>query len=373
MKFSVKQEKISKALQVVTRAVPTKASLPILNNILLSAENNQISLSATNLETAIKVDLDAVVTEPGIMAVPARILKDFILSLSDETLKFETDKTKLKLKSENSKTVFNGINHQDYPSLPKISRPQDPTAVQSQTLNKINQHVSFSASNDITKGVFTGILIDIQSKDLTAVCTDGNRLSEYKIQLSNDNNKDLQVIIPAKTFIEVTKIFSTENNNIEIFKSTDENLLIFKSEDILVATRILDGNYPDYKSVIPTDFNLTANFSLTEFEDAVKKTNIFAKETDGSTIKLKFDPVEKQIVISSQAEVSGENQSIIAADIDGDLLEASFNSKYLLDFCTNFKVENITLKTNSATSPFLFLSEEDKNYLHLVMPLQTFN
>lgn len=373
MKFSINQEKLSRGLQIVTRAVPTKASLPILNNILINANEDSINLSSTNLETAIKITIDAVVKEKGTVAVPARVLKDFISSLNNETLDFAITKNKLVLKTTNSTTKFNGIDPQDYPELPKVSKPDNTNKISSDTLEKINKHVTFSASNDVTKGVFTGIFLKFEDENLISACTDGNRLSEYITKLKEKSQNNFDVVIPAKTFAEVTKIFSDIEDLIDIFINQNDNLVIFKSNNIIVATRILDGNYPDYKRVIPSEFSLTANISLAELDDALKKTNIFAKENDGSTVKIKFDPVEKQLVVSSQAEVSGENRSIVAADIDGDLLEAAFNSRYLLDFCNNYKIENILIKTNSATSPFLISSDDDKNFVHLIMPLQTFN
>ena len=137
----------------------------------------------------------------------------------------------------------------------------------------------------------------------------------------------------------------------------------------MVATRILDGNYPNYKKIIPTTSNLTAKFSSEEFAEAVKITNIFAKEAN-SIVKVKLDPVEKTIKVSSLAETSGENESIIPADVEGDVIEIAFNSKYLIDFLNNVKVENINFKTNGATAPCLITSDEISDFLQIIMPFQ---
>lgn len=372
MKFSVKQDKLSRALQIVTRAVPTKASLPILNNILITANNNSLIISATNLDTAIQVEVDAIIETEGVIAVPAKIVKELISSLPQNLLNFESKGYTLNLKLDNTKTKFNGIDPKDYPSLPKISESSEYISISPVVLNQINQLIPFSASNDTSKGVFTGIYLNFSEKSLTAVATDGNRLSEISVTLNQKISQPSNVVIPAKTFAEVTKIFLTNQSDVNIYFKDTDNLLIFKSEDVIIETRVLDGQYPDYKKVIPTSHTVKATFSLSEFDNALKITNIFAKETDSGTIKLKFDPVEKQIKVSSQAESSGENETIVPADVEGDLIESAFNCKYLLDLTANLKVENIELSTNSATSPFLFKSNEKENYLHLIMPLLSF-
>lgn len=368
MKFSVTQEKLAKGLQIVSRAIPTKASLPILSNILIEAKDNNLYLSATNLETAIKTNIGASVEEEGVIAIPAKLLKEFVTSLPATNLSAELKGYVLHLKSDKTKTKFNGIDAQDYPQLPTITNTHKSIDVEPKVLEKITQVVTFAAGSDVTNAVFTGTYLQLSDNQLTTVSTDGFRLSELKVNVKNDmGNKS--VLIPAKTLGEIAKIFATSEENVKIYLNDKDNLLLFAAEDTLVATRILDGNYPDYKRIIPTESILKATFSSEEFSEAVKITNIFAKEAN-NTLKVKFDPVEKNIKVSSLAETSGENESFIDADVEGELIEVVFNSKFLMDFFNNVKTTNVEIKINGPVSPCLITSSEMPDFLHIIMPLQ---
>lgn len=368
MKFSVTQEKLAKSLQTVSRAIPTKASLPILANILIEAKDNNLYLSATNLETAIKTNIGASVEENGVIAIPAKLLKEFVTSLPATNLTAELKGYVLHLKSDKTKTKFNGIDAQDYPQLPTINNDNKFIEMDPKVLDKISQVVAFAAGTDVSRPVFTGIYLQFSKNNLTIACTDGFRLSEYKTEITNELG-DTSVLIPAKTLAEISKIFSGSQEKIKIYLNDKDNLLLFSSEDTIVATRILNGQYPDYKRIIPTESILSTTFATEDFSEAVKVTNIFAKEAN-NTIKVKFDPVEKTIKVSSLAETSGENESIISADVEGELLEIAFNSKYLTDLLNNIKASTIELKTNGVTAPCLITTPELKDFTHIIMPLQ---
>jgi len=368
MKFSVTQEKLAKSLQIVSRAVPTKASLPILSNILIEAKDSNLYLSATNLETAIKTNIGASIDEKGIIAIPARLIKEFVTSLPQTNLSAELKGYVLHLKSDKTKTKFNGIDAQDYPKLPTINDESKFIEIDPKVLEKISQVVTFAAGTDSSKAVFTGIYLQFTKDNLIAAATDGFRLSEFKVEIKNEIG-DSSVLIPAKTLAEISKIFAASTEKVKIYLNDKDNLLLFSSEDTLVATRILDGQYPNYKRIIPSESILSAIFSTEEFSEAVKMTNIFAKEAN-NTIKVKFDPVEKIIKVSSLAETSGENESIISANVEGELLEIAFNSKYLVDLLNSVKVTTIELKTNGSTAPCLINTPELKEFTHIIMPLQ---
>jgi len=368
MKFSVTQEKLSKGLQIISRAIPTKATLPILSNVLIEAKDNSLYLSATNLETAIKTNVGASIEETGVIAIPAKLLKEFVTSLPDGNLSAELKGYVLQLKSDKTKTKFNGIDAQDYPQLPTVTKDSKFIEIEPKLLEKISQLVTFTASSDVTKGVFTGVYMQFGKELLIVAATDGFRLSELKIKIEN-NPLEMNILIPAKTFAEIARIFAGSEEKVKIYQNEKDNLLLFSAEDTLVATRVLEGQYPDYKRIIPTDKIMSATFSAEDFAEAVKVTNIFAKEAN-NTIKVKFDPVEKTIKVSSLAETSGENESVIEASVEGELLEIAFTSKYLIDFLTSVKSTTIEFKTNGATSPDVLTTPEIENFLHILMPLQ---
>lgn len=369
MKFSILQENLAKSLQIITRAIPTKSSLPILSNVLISTENGFIKLSATNLETAITTKIGASIEKEGIAAIPAKLIKEFVTQLNPGTLKVELKNHILHITSDKTKSKFNGVNPNDYPQLPSIPEGLKHINIDPKELDEAVSLVSFAAGTDSARPLFTGVYLNYSSKDnkLTIAAIDGFRLSEKIINVKGDAD-DFSCIIPAKTFSEVSKIYSTSLEPIKLILNDKENLALFESSDTLIATRLLDGDYPDYKKIIPGEHVLSAEFLEEDFQEAVKLTNIFAKEGQ-NTIKIGFDTDKDKIKVVSLASESGENESILEGELEGESLDIAFNSKYLLDFLNCVKTNKIHLETNGATSHCVLTTDTHKDFLHIIMPV----
>lgn len=367
MKFSCLQENLSKGLQIVSRAVSPKAPMPVLANIFLAVEDGRIKLAATNLETSIVTYIGASIQEEGALTVPARLLKDFVVNLPEGTISIHSEHDTLHVKSDKTKSKFNGINAREFPELPTMDFETNYFELDPQIFSITTGLIAFAAGTDDSRPVFTGVYLSLSGNDLTIASTDGFRLSERVIKITGEV-KDFTAVVPAKTLMEISKIFSTSEQNVKLSLNENGNMLLFQSEDTYVSSIVLNGQYPDYKRIIPKEYVMDANFSAHDFVEALKLTNIFAKEGD-STIKVRFDP-EGKIKINSMAEESGEHESEIAAEIEGELLDIAFNSKYLLDYFNNIKTERITMKTSGNVSPCLFLSEEHTEFIHIIMPKQ---
>jgi DNA polymerase-3 subunit beta len=367
MKFSCLQENLSKGLQTVMHAVPAKSSLPILSNVLISTDNGRLKLASTNLETAISTFVGASVDEEGSTTIPARLLKDFIANLPPGTINAQVKDEILTISSKNTKSKFNGSSAHDFPELPTFPKKVKGLELDPTILNEAMSLVAFASGTDSSRPIFTGISFTYSKNKLTLAATDGFRLSEKIITIKSDA-EDFSVVLPAKTLSEVAKIFSSSSEPIQFALNPSENLALFKSEDTLIATRILDGQYPDYKKIIPTEHVVKADFNTMDFFEAVRLTDIFAKEGN-NTIKVRFDP-EGKIKITSLSEETGQHESIFPAEIEGELVEIAFNSKYLLDFLTNIKSEKIEFLSNGNVSPCLFGPDKQKDFLHIIMPMQ---
>lgn len=367
MKFTCLQENLSKGLQTVMHAVPAKSSLPILSNVLIEIDKGRIKLSATNLETAITTYVGASVEEEGSITIPARLLKDFISNLSPGTINAQTKDEIFVISSKTTKSKFNGSSSKDFPELPEFPKKSKNLSIDPSLLNEVIGAVAFASGMDTSRPIFTGIYLDYSKEKLVVTSTDGFRLSEKTVKMKGDV-EDFKVVIPAKTLVEVAKIFSSSAEPIEFSLNKDENLSLFRSEDTLIATRILDGDYPDYKKIIPSEHIIKASFDTLEFTEAVRLTDIFAKEGN-STIKVRFDP-EGKIKITSLSEETGQHESNIVAEIEGELVEIAFNSKYLLDYLNNVKSEKIEFSSNGNVSPCTFKSDIQKDLVHIIMPMQ---
>lgn len=367
MKFSCLQENLSKSLQIIMHAIPAKSSLPILSNVFISTEKGRIKLASTNLETAITTYMGATIEEEGSTTIPARLLKDFITTLPPGSIAAQVKDEILTISSKTTKSRFNGSSSKDFPELPSLPKKNKTLEIDPNLLNEVVGIVAFASGIDTSRPIFTGVYLNYEKGKITITSTDGFRLSEKTISIPGSVD-DFSVVIPAKTLVEVSKIFSSSSEPIEVTLNQDENLALFKSEDTLIATRILDGEYPDYKKIIPSEHIIKASFDTNEFTEAVRLTDIFAKEGN-NTIKIRFDP-EGKIKVTSLSEETGQHESNIKAEVEGELVEIAFNSKYLLDFLTNVKSEKIEFMSNGNVSPCTFKPDSQKDFIHIIMPMQ---
>lgn len=368
MKFSCLQENLNKGLQIVSKAVPVKGSLPILSNVLIASEDNRLKLAATNLETAITTYVNASIEEEGAVTVPAKVIKDFVSNLSPSTINGHLDGEVLVLKSDKTKSKLNGTAAKDYPALPVISEKAKVINLDPKEFSYAVSLVAFASSQDEARPLFTGIYLNYTNGVLTITSTDGFRLSEKTMVLKGDS-ADFTAIIPAKTLFEVSKIFASSEEPIKMQMSENENLALFSSGDTTVATRIIDGQYPDYKRIIPTETAIKAEFGAEEFFEAVRLTSVFVKEGNNNTIKLRLDP-EGLIKISSISSEAGAHESEFSADVEGQMLELAFNTKYLLDFLNNVKGQKIILQANTNSTACIFKAGDIADFLHVIMPIQ---
>ena len=342
MKFSCLQENLNKGIQIVTRAIPTKSALPILSNILISAEKNTLKLAATNMETTIITHIGASIESEGSITVPAKIFKDFVSNLSPSTVNVQVTNDVIHVSSEKTKTKFNGTNAQDYPDLPEIDKEMNYLELDPKEFANAVSMVSLLASSD------------------------GFRLSEKTLKTNNEY-PEFTIVVPAKTLIEVAKIFSNSEEPLRLGVNENENQAVFYSESTFISTRILEGEFPEYKKIIPVDIVLSVDLPSVEFSEAVKLSNIFTSDND-SALRIKFDP-DGVIKIASVAAETGEHESSVTGDVEGETLEITFNPKYLLDYLNNVKTERIKFFAKTNTSPCLFKSDEHENFIHIIMPI----
>ena len=367
MKFSCLQENLLKGLQIVNRAVAPRASMPILSNVKISTEKGRIKLSATNFETTISTVIGGAVDAEGATTVPAKLLKDFISNLPAGTVKAELKKDILHISADKSKSKLNGSNAQDYPELPSFPEKAAYLELEPKVLADAVSLVSFAAGTDNTRPIFTGVFFNFDGKNLTLVSTDGFRLSEKVLEIGGDT-EPFSAIIPAKALSEITKIFASSEEPIKMLLKKEENMVMFESGDTFVATVVLDGEYLDYKRIIPSETQLTAVFNSDDLLEAVRLTSIFASE-DNKPLKIRFDP-EGEIKVNSLEEETGNHESKFEAEIEGDLTEIAFSAKYLMDYLNSVKSEKVTLTTSGNMTACIIKPVENETYLHLIMPLQ---
>ena len=373
MHIKCTQENLARGLAVVNRAVSAKVSLPILGNILLSAHGGVVTLVASNLETSISTSLNAVVEEDGAIAVPARVFTDFIASLPAEGLEVSTEKNALKVLCGESNAKFACMSAEDFPAMPVAGQSVKVT-IHTKDLGAAIGCSAFCAAVGDSRPALTGILLNKAAGSLVVVATDGYRLTEKTIPLAegSETAPDFRLLVPAKTMGEAVRVFATLAEDTELMYSQTDSLAVFACGQTLVAIRILDGEFPDYKRIIPTSFTLTAHAKTADVWQAIKTVSVFAKDAKegNSMLRLLLDPAG-DCVVSSASQQSGEGSARVKMEIDSpESVSLAFNSKYLLDFFANVKPEDLDIYSAGEAFPCVFKSPQLSDFLHLVMPVK---
>lgn len=371
MKFTCLRENLSKGLSTVNKAIPVNHTLPILTNVLIVTEDGRLKLAGTDFNTYVVTYVGASVDEDGAITVPAKLLSEFVSHLSTETLSANLKDETFHISADGTKSRFNGVTAEDFPNLPEIGNKTPHIEIEPKNLSNAVSQVGFSVAVDDTRPVFSGILMNYHNGKLTLVGSDGFRLSEIKFNVKG-NVDDFSVVIPSRTLLEASKLFSSCEEDIKLYIDEAENTCLFECDDTLLTTRVIDGTYPDYKKIIPSKTEVTAKFSAEELLEAVRLTNVFAKDAE-NIITLTIDP-KGSIKVSSTSKETGSNNTKIKAEVEGNLekpFEVVFNAKYLLEFLNNNKFEELTFHASEKTTPCLIKpSDKGSAFLHVLAPMQ---
>lgn len=366
MKLSIKQDNLAKALSSVGRIATAKAGLPILSNVLIRTDGNKLIVAATNLEVAIVTSLGAHVDEQGAIAVPARLLTEFVNNLPHVNVELATEETKLKISAGGYKSTINATLADDYPALPEPSGDNGFTIAADKLKSAISGTVLVT-SNDVTRPILTGVYFYAEDGQMYMAATDGYRLAEDKIM---ESDLTFSAIIPGSTLGDVARLISSEK---EVGIKYNEEQITFEIGDTAITSRLIDGKFIAYKQLIPDKTNFTIEVERAEFIKITRIAELFARETAGSII-VEGDPVAKTLSVRSITSQLGDNTSSIEADITADsgedLCMVSLNSKFLLDALNCIDGEKVTMKFNGKLSPVLLIGAND-NYRHIIMPVKS--
>lgn len=363
MKVTVTQENLNKALGVVSRVASNKTSLPVLNNILLRTESNRLLLAATNLEVAITEYIGAKVASEGAITIPARLLSEFIANLPKGNVDLKVDGTKLHISSDKYISTINGMAADEFPALPDIQSANTLTIDTNLLKTAISQTI-LTASSDDTRPVLTGVLCHVHEGSLYFAATDGYRLAERRLVPSKE---DIRALIPASTLADVSRVIPDDCDEVAIL--IDESQVRFRMNDIEVTSRLIEGNFPDYRQLIPKETEIHAELSRIEFSRVTKIASLFARESGGSvTVTTNAD---KQLLsIHSIASQLGENTSEATAEVDQEG-SVTLNSRYLIEALGCFDQEKIKFGFSGKLAPCVLTDTDDGDYQHIIMPLRS--
>lgn len=374
MKFITIKENLKQGLMIVSHLTTKNINLPILNNILIKAKKEGVELISTNLEISINHFLRGKIEKEGEFTVDSRIINEYISLFPDEKVEIETIDDELKIKGKNYKTKIKGQFSNDFPILPKNDK-KDYYGVKIIDFKNALSNVIFSVSNNDNRIELSGLFLSFKDGLLTLVGTDSYRLAEKKIKyVGNEKNNNKSIIIPAKTAQELIRILNNfkieeqlENDDeIKIFLTDNQIFFSFGSTDL--TSRIIIGNYPDYKQIIPQKEKTSIIINKDSLIKAVKTAGLFSK-TGINDIELNFS--KNKTIISSSSSQTGENFIELDSSNKGENNKIFVNYKYLLEGLNNINSDFVLIKTVDNNTPCLLQEEDNKDdFLYLVMPIK---
>jgi DNA polymerase-3 subunit beta len=363
MKLQVTQENLNRALGSVARVANGRGTLPILANVLIKTSNNRLSLSATNLDIAITHFIGAKVSEEGSITVPARLMQDFVSSLPGGVIELDLQETKLHVSTDKYQSVVNGIVADDFPVMPAIEGGQK-WDIDGVIFKKGLQQVVFAASNDETRPVLTGILLQTFEGKLHMAATDSYRLTEKQL---GANKQNVQLLIPASAMQDLLRVLGDDSGKVRI--THDDQQVLFQVGDIELVTRLVDGKYPDYRKLIPQKFATEARLKRSDLVNVTKVSSLFARESAGS-VTIEVDEKSGQLSIRSVASQLGENTATADAKVTG-AGSITLNSRYLLDGLNALSGDEVVFSFNGKLEPTLLHDPAADDYKHIIMPLKS--
>ena len=363
MKLQVTQENLNRALNSVARVANSRGTLPILANVLIKTSNNRLSLSATNLDIAITHYIGAKVKTEGSITVPARLMQDFVGSLPEGVIELDLQETKLHVTTSQYQSVVNGIVADDFPVMPAINNGKSWTA-KGGLFKKALQQVVFAASNDETRPVLTGVLLQTLEGKLYMAATDSYRLAEKQL---GANKQAVQLLVPASAMQDLLRVIADDDDDVRV--THDDQQVLFKVGDIELVTRLVDGEYPDYRKLIPEKFATQATLKRADLTNVTKVSSLFARESAGS-VTIEVDEKSGQLSIRSVASQLGENTANAPAKVTGSG-SITLNSRYLLDALAALSGEEVAFGFNGKLEPTLLSDPKAPDYRHIIMPLKS--
>jgi DNA polymerase-3 subunit beta len=372
MKFSCNQDTFSKYLNILSRVVSTKPGLPILSNIFLQTEKGKLIMKATDLEISLTTWIGADVEDNGKITLPAKQLSEFVNSIPEEVVNVEVEKQNFNISTSNNSASFNTMPPDDFPSIPSVDKKKEPfIQIKSADLVMAINRVAFAAATDDIKPVLTGVKVEIEEDEISLIATDGLRLSKQVIKTSK-SEKNKSFLVPVRAFTELSHIINDmggEDDLVSVYLIEDKNQVMFRVGDIDLVSRLIDGEFPEYKQIIPTGYKTNCEIQREEFLNSLKVVNIIARSVLGNKMILNIDPKGNKISLSATQADLGKNESHFDCKVEGEELKIAFSSKLLTDILNHVDTEDIVFECSEAVRPGVFKIKGDENFIHLVMPM----
>jgi DNA polymerase-3 subunit beta len=373
MKLTCLQENLNRGLSIVGRAVATRTTLPITNNVLLATDDGRLKLVATNLEMAISCWIGAKIEEEGSITVPARLLTEFVSSLPSDTIAVNlSPQTKtLGLKCARFEARISGVDAKEFPPIPSVDDGTT-TQVKVEALRQAINQVVFAAATEESRPVLTGVCTQFEGSKVTLAAADGFRLAVFNMPIKDKIGEKIEVIIPARTLAELNRLIGDQEEAVNITLNPNKSQVLFRLKSIELVSQLVQGTFPNYSQLIPKSYNTRVMVNVAEFLRATKTASIFARDGSG-IVRLVVTPGSQsnpgRLAVSARSEEIGDDVGEIDATVEGADAKIAFNGKYLTDVLSVLHESQVALEITNPSSPGLIKPVGADNYTHVVMPM----
>jgi DNA polymerase-3 subunit beta len=370
VKLSVMQENLARGLSVVSRAVSSRSTLPVLANVLLKTEDAGLKLTATNLEIGVTYWVPGKIDQDGATTVPAKLLTDLVNSLpSGDRVDLEVGPGEvLHVQAGRFQSHLKGIDADEFPAI-GTGGDRPTTRIAQNVLRKALAETTFAAASDEARPILTGVLAKFEGNELTLAAADNYRIAVKTVPIL-DAVPETSVVIPARALVELARVLADVDDPVEVVIAQGRNQVLFHIDGVDLVSRLIDGQFPNYQQVMPQTHATRAIIDREELLRAVRPAALIAHES-ANIVKLQIgDDSEAGITVSANAEV-GDHVGQVEAAVEGDGTTIAFNARYLADVLTNVTAEQFALELNGPLSPGVFKPIGDDRYVHVVMPVRT--
>jgi DNA polymerase III subunit beta len=364
MKIECIREQLEEALNKADKIAGKNTTLPVLSGFYLEARDNTLTVKATNLDLGVSIKLPVKVIEPGVVVVPAHVVTSFVASLTkDRSLTLTTKEQVVEIKTASTKTNLKTLPSEEFPIIPEIGE-DNVFAIPARDFVFGIRSVIYAAAVGSVKPELSSIAITHEGEYLTFAATDSFRLAEKKVKIKNMPHFK-QILIPQKNALEIIKIFDRGEEEISI--SIEEHQLALRSGGVYLTSRIIEGNFPDYRQIIPKQTTTSAVLLKQDLVNSLKTSLIFSDSFNQLTLKL--NPVSKSFEIETKNSTLGESTHNLDAVIDGEEISINVNHRYFTDCFQSITADSLTLSFSGQAKPILVSGIGDSSFLYLVMPM----
>lgn len=372
MKLSFARSDLQRELQLVVRATAVRSAVHALSGILISAEGDEVTLAATDMELALRSRLNATVERGGSILVPGRLLVDILRALDsdDVTLEHTPERGEVELTTGQARFVIKSLAAEDFPRLPEVPA-SGAFSVPAQPFAKTVERVARAASKDETRPVLTGILVSVAEGRLRMVATDSYRLSVKETAVETTAPEAFEVNVPARALQELSRtVADLTAENVSVV--AHENQVVFGIDRVTLSSRMIDGQFPNFQQLLPDSYEHEVRVAKAELAAVVRRISLMAQRN--APLRLRFE--SGSVTISAQTPDVGEASESMPLNYDGDVLEIGFNPQFLLDGLEGVEADELVLKLISALRPGLIeavtdeAQAEDGRFLYLIMPVR---